>query len=241
MKTWMCALCLALLCLAGPPAFAGQATADLPDSATSVQAPRTGRWREISLDTGGSILVPSSISGTELGPDRAMGSFFLRAGVAILSQVSLEAQWSKGGQKTMLFAGSATHQLDTHWLSLGARWSAPVATWWRPFVRAGSGAVREAIAVSGGQARFRDSAWTPQIYGAVGFDLLLPPKVFSRRPGAKFTFGVTYEFGYAHAFARDVVLTGSRSLEPSMAQQSLDMGTLTLAGWMHQIAYTVRF
>ncbi len=241
MKTHFGALCALLLTLFALPAHALDIDEDLPDAATEAAAPPTGRWREIALDIGASLLVPSKISGSQLGPDRTMGGFFLRAGLEVKRHVFVEGQWTSSGQQTAVFAGSAMHQLDTHWLSLGARWMPPVTTWFRPFVRAGSGAVREAIEVTGGSATFSESGWTPQIYGALGFDLLLPPKVFSRRPGAKFTFGLTYEFGYAHAFARDVVLTGSRDLQPSMPQQSLDMGSFTLAGWMHQIAYTVRF
>lgn len=239
MKMWLSTLAL---CLCALPLQAQEAPADLPTAPTETAPKLHAVPREFSVDMGASILVPTDATAAPLGPNRNMGSFLLRIGVEVRRNLFIDAQWTSGEQITRLFGDEGLHhKLGVHWLSLGARWTRPVASWLRPFARAGGGVVREAIQVYSDNVSYSGTFWAPQLYGTVGLDLLLPPRLFSRRPGAKFTMGMSYEFGYTHAFAQDVVLQGGRSLSPSLPRPGLDLGSLALGGWLHQIAFTVRF
>jgi hypothetical protein len=195
--------------------------------------------REFDLDIGGAGLHVNNASGDVANQQRSLGFFLLRAGVEVQPRWQLEAQWQTGANTASVFAGTAAHRLSSDWLSVGARRVWPLTPWLRPFVRAGIGATHEAVELEGNGVSFQDSLWTPHVQGSVGLDLLLPTQVFSPRGPGSFTMGLSWELGYAHAFGRDVQARDDRALEPPLTRAPLDLGTLTLTGWVQRLAVTV--
>lgn len=195
--------------------------------------------RELAFDLGAGALYPQNEAGDVINRAQPIGYFLARAAVEVRPQWLAELQWLKGANTASLFAGTATHRLTTNWLSAGARWHWPVAPWLRPFVRAGLGATHEDVELFGNNTGFRDSAWTPHLHGSVGLDLLIPPLVFAvPRSKGGFTFGLSWEIGYAHAFGRDVLAVDDAP--SALARTPLDLGTLTLTGWTQRLALTMR-
>ncbi len=195
--------------------------------------------RELAFDIGSAALYPNDDAGDVINRGQPMGYFLVRTAVEVRPQLLAELQWLTGGNTTSLFAGTATHSLTTNWLSAGARWHWPVAAWLRPFVRAGVGATHEDVELRGNDTIFRDSAWTPHVHGSLGLDLLIPPAVFAlKRTQGGFTFGLSWELGYAHALGRDIVARDESPVGPT--RLPLDLGTLTLTGWTQRLALTMR-
>lgn len=197
--------------------------------------------REFGLDIGSSFLYAGGTTADVLGSERQMNHFLLRTSVELKPNLQAELQWQTGSQSASLFAGAATQDVTTHWLSAGVRWLRPVADWLRPFARVGAGATREKLSVISQDATFAQAFWTPHAFGFVGVDLLLPREVLSggRGTGGP-TFGLTWELGYEHAVGRGAVLLSNREVTPDMPRASLDMGTFTLGGWVQQLAVTLR-
>ena len=170
----------------------------------------------------------------------------LRASATVSEQIFAELEWlwarSERG-RTSLSGGGYLAQLDNDALTASGRYRWQVASWLEPFARAGAGATRHVVNLSGNTGGLYDGkAWAPHLLVGGGVDLEVSREALWRKRDQPLdtTFGVTFEVGWRHVFGRDLVLERTDAVQPALATGDLQLGTLTMSGLTWRLAMIVR-
>ncbi|GEM_PF-3534879 len=211
-----------------------------------VSAPVTATAWEAAFDAGSTTQNMVTDSTRFFSSDNRMNGRSLRLGITAKEHVFVEFDWlatesDRARQSTG--AGGYTAKLIDDAFTLAARYRMPVASWVEPFARAGAGATRHEVSLTGVGAGYEATNYTPHVLVGVGADLIVSRKSLWRRrpdPKPRFTFGFTIEVGWQHTFGSDLNLERTAALDPPITTDDMKLGTLTMSAFTTRIALCVR-
>jgi len=173
----------------------------------------------------------------------------LRVGVAVYTDLLVEAGYRYLGSCGETFAGGFDTKLSIHAIDLGARYELHLLPWLSAYGRGGASAARGATDLDDGGGRITAAAWVPGVFGAVGVTGRLPRSWFGGVDGADggrgFTVGLGLEFGYAWFMSFGLDRASAARVDtpegPAPHVQGPDLGALSVHGPTFQFRAALHF
>ncbi len=198
-------------------------------SAVSAQA------LEFGVDVASQGLSSYTTSANPWARSRTFGGINLRGEVGLDSHWRIGFGWHYASSDGILHG--YTTAMGRHDLTVDGRYRYPLFDWVAPYARVGAGVAESHLSMN----NWETTNWSPQVQAGLGIELLLPAMVWSKKDKPLPSFGLFTELGWQMVMNQNVTLSTTSSPQPGVSSGDLQLGTLSLNGFLLRFGAAVRF